>query len=326
MAAVDERGQLLLSTAFALAVLFVGLALVLNTAIFTSNLGTQGSDAVSGHHALQVRADAQRGAAGLIERVNDEETGSYGALVSNLTTDLDRWGELIGRHESLGGGTAAVTLRETTNGSLLRQTADTRAFTNASGAADWTLVAGASGLRGVELTVASNSLVDPPSAADTGPELAASGVFRIVVTADDGDRWRVFVYGDAGDAAVAVENPDGRLASACSGPPESNGTVRIDWPAATVGGESCSALRPLSSIASDPTVAYRDGNNATGTYAMVVERPVSEVADDDYGPAGATTAPYVTEAIYDATIGLEYTTPTLAYRTNVSVTPGGHHG
>ncbi|MEF8907354.1 MAG: hypothetical protein V5A13_05805, partial [Haloarculaceae archaeon] len=49
-----DRGQIILVTAFALAVAFVALSVVINGAIFTQNLATRG-DTAGGGDALQQR-------------------------------------------------------------------------------------------------------------------------------------------------------------------------------------------------------------------------------------------------------------------------------
>lgn len=317
-----DRGQLLLSGAFALAVLFVVLALALNTAIFTANQGSQGSDASGGHHALQLRADAQRATAGLLAQVNHGNATSYDGLARNLSAAVDHWSALTGRHEALTGGTASLDLTSVTNGSRIRQ--DTaRSLTNESGAGDWTLVADAAASRSLELVVVNTSLAEAEDT-DSAGELVDDDVFHLVVAEADGDRWRVFVYSDedADEVAVRVEDPDGTFHAACRAAPASDGTVRVDAAAATVGGTPCAPLEPLSVVETSHDLRYRFGANAAGTYSLVVDETLAGVDGSDYGVDGTSTAPYVTEAVYAADLTLEYTTAAMAYRTALSVTPG----
>lgn len=315
----DRRGQLLLSTAFALGVLFVVLALALNTAIFTTNLGTQGGDDVGAQHVQQLRADLARGTAEAIEHRNREAATGYGDLVANLSADVDRLGALTERHESLTGGTATLRVVAVTNGTVLRQTNASRALTNESGADNWTLAEDVTGRRGLESNLSTASLVE--TAADTASELRDAEVFHVRATFENGTDRRLFVYADGGDVLVAVEATDGTLRGPCRVTPTDE-TVRIDTGSATVDGQRCEPLSTLAVVEDEHDLAVRFGSNARGTFSVVVDRQRALVDGSDYGPEGTANAPYRSAGIYDATIELDYATPKLTYRTNVTAGPG----
>lgn len=317
----DSRGQLLLSGAFALAVLFVVLALALNAAIFTANQGSQGSDAAGGHEAVQFNADAQRAAVGLIQQVNDGSETTYDGLVAALDDTVSGWSDVASREVALTGGTVALSLSDVTNGSTIQQRNASRTLTNVSGAANWTLVDGADAVRSIELTVTNSSLVSTDD--DTVLDLASAGAFRMQLVEAGGDSWRVFVYaGDDGDVLVAVEAPDGSLSAPCRATPDSDGTVTVGVSAGTVGGADCAALAGLPSADSLATVAYQAGDSAAGTYSMVADRLQGLVADADYAAVGSGSSPTVHVAVYDATVAIDYTTPSVVFDATATVRPG----
>lgn len=323
-----DRGQLLLTGAFVVAVLLVGLAVALNSAIVTSNRGTYGSDVVGAHEVHQLRADTAAGVGSLIHHANRRDGGSYDALVANLSGDLARWETLAARHEGLTGGDLTLGLVGTTNGTRIVQTNATRPLTNASGTANWTLVSGSGGLQAAELRVDGGSLAAPQGTIDAAT-LNASDAARLVATEPDGDRWAVFVYAAdnaSDDVFVSVAGPAGTLAGTCRAPPGADGTVRVDLSGGTVGGGACEPLDAFATLDADHDLAIHEGASAAGSYSMVVDRLASAVDDGDFGTDGSTTAPYATGAIYGATVSLGYTTPDLAYRTNLTVGPGDRDG
>jgi len=68
-----ERGQLILLGGLTLAVLLVGLAVILNAAIYTENLASRG-DAIGADDALGFRAETEAAISGLIGEVNADST------------------------------------------------------------------------------------------------------------------------------------------------------------------------------------------------------------------------------------------------------------
>ena len=81
----SERGQLLLIAALAVAVILVGVALLLNAAIFTENIATRETGA-DGREAIDIRGSTVADIGELIERENERE---------NETDVTDRVGDGI---------------------------------------------------------------------------------------------------------------------------------------------------------------------------------------------------------------------------------------
>ena len=92
----DRRGQLLLVTGLVLALVFIGLALVINSAIFTENLASRGEIAGS-DGALSARAAVETNAEKAIERANyynksdseSETVDTFNRSLRNVSTQSE---------------------------------------------------------------------------------------------------------------------------------------------------------------------------------------------------------------------------------------------
>ena len=79
----DDRGQIILVAAFAIAVIFVSLALIVNSAIFTENLASRGETAGS-DGALSMRAMVETNVGDSMEAINGRPISGH----SNLEDEL----------------------------------------------------------------------------------------------------------------------------------------------------------------------------------------------------------------------------------------------
>lgn len=317
-----SRGQLLLAGAFVIAVLFVGLALALNTAAYAENVATRESDAVRAQDVAGLDADVARGAGGLVRRVNRDGGATYPAMTANLTDAVAAWSDLAGRHGAVDGRDLNASLRSVTAGTRIVGANESRSLTNASGRADWTLAADVTAVRGFELNVSRDSLVAPGTGDPTASDLENASVFRVVL-AGGGDPRRAFLYRNASGVVVAVDDGTGGLRS-CAAPDDGDEYVRADLTNATLNGTACDALAALDETPAPSDVRFVAGTNASGAYALVVDVPVGSpgIDADDYGADGSTDAPYTEAVLYSAAVELRYVTPRLRYRANVTAVPG----
>jgi hypothetical protein len=83
-----DRGQLILLGGLTLAVLLVGLAVILNAAIYSENLASRG-DAIGADDALVFRDETETAVSGLIAGVNADSTLGE----SELRTAIADWSE-----------------------------------------------------------------------------------------------------------------------------------------------------------------------------------------------------------------------------------------
>lgn len=316
----DERGQLLLVTAIGLAVLFVVLALLLNTLIFTANFASRKGPVKSAGEAVDYRLEAERVVIELL-RASEQKTGSFSTLNATFTSRVHNWSELSARQLGTSGAVTHVT-PHATEGARVAQENESRPFTNASSDPSWTLVEETPGVRAWWLTVSRENLtargaIENESEAS---DLVNASVFRTVIS-NGSATWRVFVYQDGtSDVLVRVEAPNGTLSAACR-TAATNGTAVVGMTNATVGGGSCAPLAAITLGGDAFDIAYRGGNNATGTYSLVVNRTAANVDDGDLQSPGSGV-PYVTGGIYAADIDVGYATPGLRYSATVHIAPG----
>lgn len=312
----DERAQLLLVTALALAVLFVSLALLLNTAIYTENLATR--DAVgSARGAASFQSATRESVASLVTYANYHENSSTPTLWRELSDSIANYSEAQTTHRMARGRLANVSLRATHNGTRIGQDG-VRRFTDTEGNHTWTVADDVSRSRAVRLRVRVNGTSPATNGTVAPADLESSGVFRVNVT-EGTDDYRVFVYRDAGDLAVTV-NRTGDVSTCRYAPAAADENVTVDLSLGTVAGRPCKRLGFLPGLAGGSyRVDFRHGENATGSYGLVINESSPE-ADRSY--TGGTGPPYTTDAIYDAVVGVTYDSRDVHYAARFRVAPG----
>lgn len=311
-----DRGQLMLVTAFALAALFILLALVLNAVIYTENFATRESAGVDTIDASRYEYVASEAVGTAVENENAAGNSSYETMYDTVSRQTVIWSILTARHRATDARAVSVGLLSTTNGTRIVQN-NSRPMTNVSNASDWRLVRDATAVGSFTMTVNQSSLVTPTNTTNAG-ELVDEGVYTVVF--DNGtDVRQVFVYATGtNNVTVRVANSSGVLSPGCHAS-ATGGTVTIDFVTRTVGGDHCSDLDALRTLDSPYNISYRDGANASGTYAVVTNRPA---IDADLGDPDDGSSPYGERILYDATIEVRYVSPTLTYE-NVIRVPGG---
>jgi hypothetical protein len=312
-----DRAQLLLVGALALAVLFIALALLLNTAIYTGNLATRevGGDATP---AIEYVTASRAAGVDAVHSVNRRNNTSAADLASAFNGTVARWDDLATHHRAVAGDAADADVVSITEGTRIQQDDAGRAFTSNTTAPNWTVVegAGVTGVRSMRFTVDESTLP-----AISGADDATDGtVFHVNVTSNSGTR-SVYVY-DNTSASAEVLVVDGATETVCPVGSVTGGTFAVDVANASVGGAPCPALGTVDDTDGEVTVEYGDGGAAGGTYTMVVTgRPTA----GDVTLAGLTPdgggSPYWTHAIYGADIAVTYRTDRLEYGARVAVIP-----
>lgn len=324
-AAPRERAQLFLVAAIGLAVTFVALALVLNTAIFTENLASRGSDTTAGPEAVRYSTEATDGIEPLIEKVNYNNNTTHAHLHANLSAGVTGWSNASGRLSAVDAKSSNLS-GSTVNGTRIVQDATGRNFTDANENDDWLLAGDVSGTRGFWLNVSRSDLNSTEQS-----ELPPSGseaVFHVQFTDDAGDDWRIYVYQNANNANevnVTVEEPSSGITGSCSAVGEH---VVINITDATVGDNACSPLAFLPLIPTPYQLSYNDttfsggvgGDTVAGTYELIVDTP--SVSGGNFHDDDAGESPYTTPAIYSLTLEMRYEGPRVFYNSSVRLAPG----
>lgn len=304
----DERGQLIVVSALLIAVLFVGLALVLNSAIYAENLASRGETSTAEAVATGALTEDRLGR--MVDEANYEtaETATYAERRSHVRENATAWNRFVGEKESVNGNAYTTGLGPMTNGTRVNQSAPDD-FEPADSSllsadplelgeeTDWQ-TANASEVRAFEMTVRRNSLRQVDTNLTTELEYlleeTLNGTDRFWTQFEDGEStYRVYLLNDDGNqsvAAVVTEyrgiDADGnkledRLGVCTAEAPDPSDTVTVRITEAELEGADgtvdCQALETVDDGRLD--LYYAGVNNVNGTYRFIADRPEEEFRD-----------------------------------------------
>ncbi|WP_135364426.1 DUF7261 family protein [Halosimplex halophilum] len=292
-----DRAQLILVGAFALAVIFVALALVMNAAIYTENLATRSESAgtADAHAFERATTTAAERAFRYAHEVNASDSSGHAALERNVTQAMHAYHNVTRTQQAAGGQLVDVTVASTPAGANITET-DTVFESPDGGNPDWTVASDVTGTRSFRLDVEDWN---------GGPD------DELWVVAGDANDWYLNVSNDGGQWEVGVNESATYTACTTTGASD----VEIDFSEGTVNGDECAALT-LGDVGGPYDLKIRNGSVADGDYTVVV----------DGNPGSALTTTEYDEVLYAMTVDLTYRTPELQYRTTIRVAPGETDG
>lgn len=340
-----DRGQMIIITALVIAVLFVGLALILNSAIYTENLSTRETGEQSSA-ILQERHTIEQDLQFQIDRANEQildGEADYEGASTAFRNSVSVYGESRANEMALAGRILALQRVDQTEGTQIRQQTDGN-FTaggDIESEPDWKLVNNTTEAGTFEMDVQrtsllniSNGLVDD----DTELNYLLDAAFHVKIS-NGTEEWRIIVYqGVSGNINVLTESGersdiidrtlDTVTAEKCSVDAD---RAEIDLTAGTIAGEQCAELEFYKSevVGDEHDIEFRnartdldalglldildnpyldsptEGDRVTGTYDLVVNRPVDNLDDDPYYDPDAGE-PSSQSILYDASIDLVY--------------------
>ncbi|WP_117591726.1 DUF7261 family protein [Haloprofundus halophilus] len=297
-----DRAQLFLVGALSLAVVFVALSLILNSAIYTENLATRSTDAAGGAAALETRADVEDGVAGLIEYENRNRASVDPTAVESGVRELD---SQVGNYNIRNGRVVNVSLAGDPDaavdvGTAVAQSDGPFVAADEDPGTDWTVASDVDGLRAFEQRVRIDSLASDSEDAFATEFDDGSDVHEVRLLRVGDDDLRVEVDGPSGTEQCALY--DGASAT--------DEYVTVDLTSATVGGEPCPALEFFEESATYD-ISYVNSDQVSGTYRFVI----NEGSIDESGPDPK-------DVIYAVTVELTYYSADLDYETTIRVAPG----
>ena len=332
----DDRGQILLVAAFALAVVFVAMALIVNSAIFTENLASRGETSGS-DGALSLRADVVAGVGAGVEAANRNDNGSVDALTDAVNASIRTISDQTGRQAARSGRVVDVSSETFRTGERIYRAGDSN-FTDGSGDGSYQLVGnvarvdGANGTRAFVIDATDISAADNSSAFEI--RVQESGA-----TGGNENSWRARIWNVTGSDTVhvrTIKNDGGAtVVEDCEVTKDSPGeAVRIDVTDGTIDGEGCDALATSPSgenfhfgagtgvtpgTSDTYDIAFDNADTITGSFSLVVyDRPGTSLDLLSFGP----TAPKSDTALYDVTVRYTHLTADLRYETDVRVARG----
>lgn len=319
MAAVTldrDRAQLLLVGGLVIAVGLVGLAIVLNSGIYTHNLASRADPTASeaAGHAVVVRDST----AGLVEFAVRHHPDDTSAQVQNVTPGVENVSELHARGSAGHAVLTNATVATTVNGSTVNQTGD-RNFTDRDGDADWRVADDAHGVRKFRMDVNRSYLTDEGGLL---PLPLSSTVFNVTFVPNLGSDVVVSVYRDGTTTVVTVtDEGSGRSFGPCTDATGSR--TEIDLTGATVAGEHCGALERLGDLSRPYDVRFDNADSVNGSYSLVANTTMTNLGDvgspGDPGPSGLQT-------LYGVWVEVRFQSQRVDYAANVTVAPGEPDG
>lgn len=293
-----NRGQLILITALLIAVLFVSLALIVNSAVYTENLSTRSTGSSDG--AIQATTSSVEEVDIMLDRVNNHHNTTYDDLTQNYTKMTTGYQHPLAVRSAERGTFFQLTVADQTNGTFLQQTNQTRNYTNASGDdSDWHLDDGITGVSDFTMEVNRNDLY---SNDDIDPSDRLANSYSVHITDENGADWEFHIYENSSNVTVKPI-VDGIAQASCE---VDASQVRIDFVAGTVAGRSCPTLNFAEGLDGALDVEYRDPDQISGSYALRVDTIIDPVSNAHYAEPGAGQ-PSATPNIYATTIRLAYT-------------------
>lgn len=307
-----DRGQLILVAGLVLAVLFVSLALLVNTAIYTENTATRGN--APGASALEYQGAAVTTVGGLIDAQNDDEDANARDVIDD---GISSTGERLDDQFARRGATKELGINETTDGFLIVQR-DSGNFTNRDGDTDYTHVDDVQATRNFVFEIDQASTSSNPD-------------FHAVLndTNSGTNESRYYIYEDGGNITVRLEIEDtgGVEQMECSIQHNAE-NVTVDLTEAELESNQETVLcRDFEWPEEYDAIEYRNADDGFGTYRFTVDADESNLVIDtldDLLGLGLTDpdGPYAIKAVYDVTLDIRYDSPAVSYETTVRVAPG----
>lgn len=319
----DDRGQLFLIGALALAVTFVVLALVMNGVIYTENVSARDLG-TSTTPAIEYENEARNVAGRLLA---DERGSGYDEMRGNVTGGLGNWSDTTQPFGSAEGRLAGVEEPSASNGTALEQANGSRELTAADGGSSWEL---ADDVRTRDAWINATPTVAEGDVDGTDFGNLTNDTGPVHLNVSNGSTTQtVFLYENGSTTCVAVFEDGTYLSEGCV--PDDDARLRLDLVSGTYadaagGGESeLAELRVLERAGGDHDLEFGNGDAANGTYRFVVDAEVgsTNVHDSRFNTTGPDAdSPRAVKVPYDADFRIRYRTTNVRYEAAVHVAPG----
>lgn len=341
-----DRAQLVLIAGFALAVTFVALALLLNTAIYAQNLATRQTG--GGGAPAEETVSTVDSSVGLILtqlNTNNGNNLTYHNLKDNFTAAVNVWTDSSNRQLGVDGQRIEVEVTGTTEGTRLVHTNTSRNWTSKDAEVGWTLFRNvdADSVRWFELNVSRKSL--NASTLDTTMAATLNSSFNVVIEDDSGNQWRIYIFEGAatGNVYTLVEepgedfrgNPGAYVDFATEACLVKDEHVEMDLWESEIQGIGCNELSFIQELHGPITVRFENTTTdpgqmmdpvprVKGEYDILVE--TKDVVWNNFHAASVHESPFTLTALTRATITRTYERETVEFTGTATVTPASIGG
>lgn len=339
---VSDRGQLLVITALVVAIVLVGLALVLNSAIYTENLSSR--ESADSAEVTNAMASGEAEIERAMRNANHNDNASHDAVNLAFDSIVSDVGNDTTDQYAKRGATYRFAVVDRTNGTHLRHTNSSKSFVSGGSDADqgdWLLAGNVPHLRDYRMTVQPRYLYSTP---DENLDDLMDNAFHVSVTGEGGDgntvTWEIYVY-ENDDEVIVFGGEETDLLDAdtlddlptfdddCRGQAAaSDDDVEIDVSNGTVAGAQCPGLAFQSSFEGGLSIRYgnaddsaTDQSRSGGTYELAIGTTSYE-DQHFHDPQTSDDSPFATHIIYDARVESHYARDDVTHDRVVRVYPG----
>ena len=298
----EDRAQLILIAAFALAVVLVALALVMNAAIYTENLATRSEAAgLSNAHTAQ-RATTNVATEALEYAHEVDNATTHSGIEDNVTAAIAGYNNVSRRQHASTGHVVDARVVSVTPGTNISG-GDGGDFTGQSSTVEiWDVTRDASTVREFSMDIDTSTLADHGAGTDE---------FRVVAR-DGSQRWFFNVSKDPSTPNRAIVGVnDTETYSECT---VTSSQFIINVSAGTVGGDDCPAL-DLDDTPNTFDLEFRNASSIQGDYELIVDR--NELGRADFTNSGPRARP----VLFSVEIEFVYLSPDLDYESNIQIVP-----
>lgn len=296
----DDRGQLILVGALAIALVLFGLVVLVNATVFAGTVGSYGTVETvkeGGTASLEI----ERGIAATASSVNTaeryESPGDVSTAIEDNVSALDL---PLATHNADAAGTHVAIDDVTADDDANRTTQDVPAnFSSASGDDSW----------------------EPINATAAGPDdVDAVGAFTVEINATGtGDSLEITINGSEDDTTITLTDEDGEVdldldegETSCT-IDATGGWVVVDVADGSVAFSDCE-FAPLAGIDDVERIEFDSAGDIQGTYDIVVDGTIDD--DDRFTTdADELDAPYRSAAIWSVTVDYVFDTEDVTVET-----------
>lgn len=306
----SDRGQMIVMAGLVVAFVLVGLILLLNTVLFTENLGTRGEEP-GVDRARDYQDTVNRTVPEIMAEEHAREYTTDGKAIAQISDTVNMTSALISHRQAKRfGSTSEIYVKDTRSGKGLKQST-MRNFTAGGGtaASDWTL-AETRGVRDFTMTVDSEALLDV--------SLSKADQFHVEVVGASGGSWEYVLADDAGSVELVAYH-NGNQVETCTSDRQ---LARINWMDGTLNGKDC-GITFADGLNKPYTIQFENGDGGYGTYSLIVSDEASDeaVRTGNFYEGQTRESPRYYDAAYSLTVDMVYQTEHVQYKTGVRYAP-----
>lgn len=314
-----ERAQIMVVTAFVIALTFLLLATLLNIVIYAENQAARGIT-VADQAAFESHTQVNNSVTDLLKKEN----------FNNYSRTYDQ------REDAFGNGTSHIftvhKLEETKEqnlydteissidrGTRIVQDSD-REYTSESNSTDWQLIASTDKTRNMTQTVERDSLYEVPNSTVWSSIYRSSNpLFETHFDAPSGT-WTIYIVDEESSNSIYVRThgPSGFYDDCRIGASRAT----LNYSEQTINGNDCPALDFVTDL--DPTysVEYVNGDFAEGQYHIHTSAELgSGVSAAPYNSSASRDSPYAVRSIYSVEYEQVYLSSNIRYETTTYIAP-----